>query len=607
MAITLGSAYGKVAIDASGVKKGISQAKEEMGDFEKRTQDGMKLVGKVVAGLTVTVFTLKKAFDFGKEGAQIDIMRDKFDTMANSIGTDGNALFQDLKKATRGLLTDADLVAAAYDMMSLGLAKTHDEAVRLATVSGLLGMNMNQLVLTLTNQTTMRFDALGLSVDGFDEKVKKLEDTGIAANEAFKLAFLEQAEEKLRLVGDVAETDAGKIQRMEVALANLEDQAKLMAAGPVADFAGQATSVIDYYGRLITVTSKLRQAVKAGTLTQEEYNKAMRDLSKGQILLADAEQMVLDQETAIYDERRESIELAEAATKSTVAAAKAAEEAALAEEHLQRAMSDLDAVVNGKLGPALRDHIEDQEELREKAEELRGEIAKLEGEKYLTNEQKEQLAGLKGDLEEVEGQITANADAHGEATKRILFDILTQRAAIDGLTQAEYEALLGVAEHYGLIDEATATAMRAADEFFGGLQEDAEVSIQDIQQLDMAMRGLPTLHNFTVKVNVVQRGVIYTEEGEPVAPLPPGGPLEPGQVIGGARGLHGFIPPGFPNDSFLLAATSGERVDITPRGAAGGGGEVTVYQYFANAGAAALGMAYVESLRAKRLDASMGR
>ena len=46
---------------------------------------------------------------------------------------------------------------------------------------------------------------------------------------------------------------------------------------------------------------------------------------------------------------------------------------------------------------------------------------------------------------------------------------------------------------------------------------------------------------------------------------------------------------------------------LRPQGQGGGGGDVYVVQNFYDQGAAALGMAYVETLRGQRLDASMGR
>ena len=168
----------------------------------------------VIAGVGAA---LKGVYDLGKEGAQIEFTAQKFDRLAASIGTTGDALTKDLKNAMGGLMSDSELLASASDLMALGLVKTHDEAVRLTNVAGQLGMNMNQLVLTLTNQTTMRFDALGVSVAGFEEKVKALEASGMSASDAFQEAFLQQAEEQLLRVGSIAETSAGKIAQMESA------------------------------------------------------------------------------------------------------------------------------------------------------------------------------------------------------------------------------------------------------------------------------------------------------------------------------------------------------------------------------------------------------
>jgi hypothetical protein len=76
------------------------------------------------------------------------------------------------------------------------------------------------------------------------------------------------------------------------------------------------------------------------------------------------------------------------------------------------------------------------------------------------------------------------------------------------------------------------------------------------------------------------------------------------QWPGGANGLSMVVPPGYPNDSFFVRASSGERVDIT-KGGQGGGGAVNITQNFYDAGAAALGMAEVATIRRARLNASM--
>ena len=203
----------------------------------QRQKLNWQTIGTAVAAGTAAFYAAsraaKAAYDVIKEGAAIELATYKFENLSAAIGTTSGILKSDLRLATQGMMSDAESMALAGDLMSLGLAKTHDEAVRLTSVAAQLGMNMNQLVLTLTNKTTMRFDALGIAVDGFDEKVKRLEASGLSADEAFKFAFMEQAEDAIERTGGVAETTAGQIMMMEASWANLTDTMKAGAAEAV--------------------------------------------------------------------------------------------------------------------------------------------------------------------------------------------------------------------------------------------------------------------------------------------------------------------------------------------------------------------------------------
>jgi hypothetical protein len=100
---------------------------------------GMAKIVGVAAGVG---YAAKQIYDFGRAGAELEFTRTRFDRLAESIGTTSDALLEDLHTATRGMYSDSELLASAGNLMALGLAKTHDEAVRLATVSGGLNMNM---------------------------------------------------------------------------------------------------------------------------------------------------------------------------------------------------------------------------------------------------------------------------------------------------------------------------------------------------------------------------------------------------------------------------------------------------------------------------------
>lgn len=197
-------------------------------------QGGMSKLVKT-AGITAAAFAAiglaaKQAFDFSRQGAQIEYAATRFERLSDSAGAVSKVLLGDLRRATRGVYSDAELMRQAGDLMALGLAKTSEEAVRLATVAGGLNMNMSQLVLTLTNKTTMRFDTLGVAVVGFQEKVDALVAAGMSADEAFSEAFLQQAEEQLERVGYAADTTLGAFMRLEAQGANALDRLKVGAA-----------------------------------------------------------------------------------------------------------------------------------------------------------------------------------------------------------------------------------------------------------------------------------------------------------------------------------------------------------------------------------------
>jgi hypothetical protein len=230
MAIRIASLFASIGADTSGLERGLSSARGGMNDLAgsmKASGGGVdllmismnqafELAGKLAEGI-------KKVYDTAREGAELEYARQRFDNLSESIGTTSRLLLGDMRVATKGTISDFELMASASDLMALGLAKSHDEVIRLTTVSGALGMNMNQLVLALTNQTTARFDQLGISVDGFDAKVKKLEATGLSAGDAFKEAFMLQAEQALGLQGSMADMTIGDFMRMESSFKNFSD------------------------------------------------------------------------------------------------------------------------------------------------------------------------------------------------------------------------------------------------------------------------------------------------------------------------------------------------------------------------------------------------
>ena len=290
----IASLFASIGADTSGLQRGLKDAENQI----SKTAQGIEKSGEsfnfaaMATGFNQALEIVNKlgnaikvAYAAASEGAAIEYAAIKFGNLSESIGTTSELLLGDLKSATRGMMSDAQLMGSAGDLMALGLAKSHDEAVRLTNVAGALGMNMNQLVLTLTNQTTMRFDALGVSVDGFKEKVKGLEDAGMSANDAFKEAFLQQAEDQIARVGSIAETSAGKLKMMESAFSNLGDAIKLQLATTFAGLAPIMTEIGDSITKNIEVgqdykvtMNTIQNLMKTGLVSGREYRDLLREM-----------------------------------------------------------------------------------------------------------------------------------------------------------------------------------------------------------------------------------------------------------------------------------------------------------------------------------------
>lgn len=179
-----------------------------------------------------------KAMQLLGEGAALELAASRFDNLAASIDTTADALTGQMATATSGMVSQAQLVASASDMISLGLADSGDEVVRLSNLVGQLGWDMNVLTLTLANDSMLRLDALGLSMENVKGKMEELKASNVAADEAFDLAVIEAGEEKLALLGSAAGTTAGQIQQLTVVWQNAADAFKQEFAGGVADQLG---------------------------------------------------------------------------------------------------------------------------------------------------------------------------------------------------------------------------------------------------------------------------------------------------------------------------------------------------------------------------------
>lgn len=239
MAVKLGDAVVYLIGDRKGLDKVLKKTEKDTKAWARKLgQNVAKFVGKAIkmgavgaagaiAGLTVGVTKL------ALESAKIDQTRQTFDQLARSIGSDAVEALNKLREATRGMVSDADLMQAGNKFMAMGLASTADEAAKLAEIATQLGTamgedattSMENFALMLANQSIPRLDSFGISSGKVRERIEELMESteGMTREQAFMQAVMEQAEVTMKKVGEQGDTTAAQMARMHASTANLKD------------------------------------------------------------------------------------------------------------------------------------------------------------------------------------------------------------------------------------------------------------------------------------------------------------------------------------------------------------------------------------------------
>lgn len=588
MYVEMGADTSKLEAGLSRTKKGLKDTTTTASGVGKSIGDSFSkaavMVGRVTAAVGLMGATFKGALEFGKEGAQLLYAKDKFDKLSDSIGTTADLLMIDLKNATKGLVSDSELIGSAGDFMALGLAKSHDEVVRLTRVAGALGMNMNQLVLTLTNQTTMRFDALGVSVAGFDEKVKALEATGMSASDAFNEAFLQQAEEQISKIGDKADSTAASFMRLEAATKNLGDEVKTRLAPALANAADAALLIL-------TANDKITEKYKAHndemvTMAASyadyvtEMERAAQVAGKWDINFATAE--IQGMGVAIDEARRNVGILTEEEWKNE-RAVRAVEEANRAAADAAAAQREKNLDLYETLGPTTG-YMYDLAGAIDTANQRMWDsipaadavtdayAAYKDAQQKLTDAQENYEQGVGGEMKQIFEDAGLSADEYSEVLG--IIDELTgttyqkqldQTTTLQGLVdlykakgpEAFRDGLQGVIDKFGPFDE---SVMEAKEQVAGLVDEYNKLVSKDVYI---------RVHTFRYEYDMTPQNDYWKIGNEQNYGKNPGEP-------GGANGLSMTVPPGYPNDSYRVWASSGEHVEITPQGKTGAGQTINI-------------------------------
>lgn len=214
----------KVNVIFNGVDK---LSKTTQGIFSGLTS----LTGISFLGVTAGLAGIGTAIiDVTKDAIELEPVQNTFDNLIESVGGDTTLAMEELRQATRGMVNDFDLMSAGNKFLAMGLADSSEEAANLSEIATQLGTAMGtdattamqDFALMLANQSIPRLDTFGLSSSVARQRIEELKEAGYDADEAFKMAVMEQAGDVMAKVGDQSETASGKMASLKATTDNLK-------------------------------------------------------------------------------------------------------------------------------------------------------------------------------------------------------------------------------------------------------------------------------------------------------------------------------------------------------------------------------------------------
>lgn len=295
----------------------------------------------VGAAVKVTGEIMRKIDDMTLQGARLEALGTAYEGMASSVGANSEIMLEDLKKASGGLINEADLMLAANRAILLNVADDTAKMETLIKTAIVRGRAMgrdatsafNDLVLGIGRISPELLDNIGVAIrvgpvyTAYAKTIGKTADELTDAEK--KLAIynevLRQSGDILKDVDKVYASNLANLERAQIARQNLMATIQTNMAGP---FSGMSIVMADIFetanqlieGDLSSTTGFadewLTATMRIGGASEEMVNTMMKDIDTAR-QLETATNSVADSKLRLYNamsQARNALEEAAAAS-----------------------------------------------------------------------------------------------------------------------------------------------------------------------------------------------------------------------------------------------------------------------------------------------------
>lgn len=207
--------------------KAIKKTKNSVGRFQENVGNYPKLLGSITSLTTGLIGSfgviegLRLAIDFGADAVRLSREAKGVEIAFNDLGNAGVAAFDDIKKSTRGTLSDLEIKKSINEFNNLGISLEASGvafeflAVRAAQTGKSVESMKEDLVTGLGRGSVRILDNLGLSMAELNKLTK---EQGLSTQEAFGVI----AQQEIAKAGDILEKSANNQEKFTAAYENFK-------------------------------------------------------------------------------------------------------------------------------------------------------------------------------------------------------------------------------------------------------------------------------------------------------------------------------------------------------------------------------------------------
>jgi hypothetical protein len=269
--------YRKFADSLGNTGRAADGGGKQVASFGDQLKNAGKFAAIAVGSVVAFGVAAKKAFDLGKEGAQIAQLEESFNRMNASVfKTPG--LLDKMREATRGTVSDAQLMsglltltAGATDELAVAMAQASPRLLEIAKASNKLNPTLGDtaflyesLAKGIKRSSPLILDNLGIVIKIEAANKKYADSLGktvaeLSATEkqmALLNAVLESGDTLIRQVGGDVDSATDSFGKFETQLKNIADETKRSAAegiGPMVGFLNDILPSITKINRILAV------------------------------------------------------------------------------------------------------------------------------------------------------------------------------------------------------------------------------------------------------------------------------------------------------------------------------------------------------------------